>query len=123
MNAALRGTMALAAAVLLAGPALATVEMQVQAKKLGFEVTGNCLYCHAHSHSVEVMKQKAKTLNVSDGNCLGCHGGNIPSKLNERGRWLVAEKTRRGAKACDMAWLRDYKEPTPAPGGAAHPKP
>lgn len=118
MNAGLRGALALAAVVMLAAPALATVEMQVQAKKLGVEVTGNCLYCHAHSHSIEVMRQKAKTLSVNDGNCLACHGGNIPSKLNDRGRWLVAEKTRRGAKQCDMAWLREYKEPTPAPGAA-----
>ncbi len=118
MNAAVRRFLAVAAATLLAGPALATVEMQVQAKKLGFPV-GNCLYCHAHSHSVEVMKQKAKSLNLNDGNCLGCHGANIPSKLNERGRWLAAEKARRGAKQWDMAWLRDYKEPTPAPAATS----
>ncbi len=122
MNAALRATLAAAAMALTAAPALATVEMQVQAKKLGFPV-GNCLYCHAHSHSVEVMKDKAKNLHLSDGNCLGCHGANIPSKLNDRGRWLAAEKTRRGAKACDMAWLRDYKEPTPPPTATAHAKP
>ncbi len=121
MSTALRGAVA-AAVMLLAAPAMATVEMQVQAKKLGFPV-GNCLYCHAHSHSVEVMKQKAKALNLSDGNCLGCHGANIPSRLNDRGRWLVAEKTRRGARASDMAWLRDYREPTPAPVTAQHPKP
>lgn len=121
MSSALRATLALASLVLVAAPALATVEMQVEAKKLGLVVTGNCLYCHAHSHSVEVMKQKAKTLNVSDGNCLACHGGNIPSKLNDRGRWLVAEKARRGARRCDMAWLREYKEPTAAPTAARKP--
>ncbi len=122
MNAAFRGWAAASAMMLAAAPAMATVEMQVEAKKLGFPV-GNCLYCHAHSHSVEVMKEKAKALHLSDGNCLGCHGANIPSKLNARGRWLMAEKTKRGAKACEMAWLRDYKEPTPAPAAAAHPKP
>lgn len=125
MKAVLRATLVQAAVVLLAAPAVATVDMQLQAKKLGFEVTGNCLYCHAHAHSVDVMKQKAKALHVSDGNCLACHGANVPSKLNERGRWLVAEKTRRGAKQCDMAWLRDYKEsnPTPAPAGGTPRKP
>ena len=96
----------------------ATVEMQVAAKKLGYPVV-NCLYCHATSHSVDVMKQKAKALSMSDGNCLACHGANIPAKLNDRGHWLVAEKTKRSAKECDMAWLRDYKEPTPAPPRAA----
>jgi len=122
MSAAFRETLAAALAMLLASPAVATVEMQVQAKKLGFAV-GNCLYCHAHSHSVAVMKQKAKAFNLSDGNCLGCHGANIPSKLNDRGRWLVAEKTKRGVKACDMAWLHDYKEPTPAPAASSHQTP
>lgn len=95
-------------------PAKATVEMQIEAKKLGYHLT-NCLYCHAASHSVEVMKQKAKALNMNDGNCLACHGANVPAKLNGRGEWLVAEKKRRRAKDCQMAWLRDYKEPTPAP--------
>jgi mono/diheme cytochrome c family protein len=98
----------------LAARAEATVEMQVDAKKLGFAVA-NCLYCHATAHSIDVMKERAKGLHMSDGNCLACHGANIPAKLNDRGHWLVAEKTRRGAKQLDMAWLRDYKEPTPPP--------
>lgn len=106
---------ALAALGALGVPAQATVEMQIEAKKLGYAV-GNCLYCHAAAHSVDVMKQKAKSLNMSDGNCLACHGANIPAKLNERGAWLVAEKGRRRAKACDMAWLKAFKEPTPASG-------
>ncbi len=100
----------------------ATVEMEVQAKKLGFPVV-NCTYCHATPHAVDAMKQKAKALNINENNCLACHGANIPAKLNERGHWLVAEKARRGAKACDMAWLKDYKEPTPAPAVAHQPKP
>jgi hypothetical protein len=112
MNAAVRvGTFALSVLGLAAG-AGATVEMQVQAKKLGFSVP-NCLHCHASPHSVDVMKKKAKALQMSDGNCLACHGANAPAALNDRGRWLVAEKGRRGAKECDMAWLREYKEPAP----------
>ena len=121
MNAVLRGTLALAGVVLISSQALATVEMQVQAKKLGFPV-GNCLYCHAHSHSIDVMKQKAKTLGVNEGNCLACHGANIPSKLNDRGHWLVAERTKRGGKQWDMSWLHDYREPTPAPATSATPR-
>ena len=82
-----RAALLLAVIGVVAPRAEATVEMQVAAKKLGYPV-GNCLYCHAHSHSVEVMKEKAKALGVSDGNCLACHGANIPAKLNERGHWL-----------------------------------
>jgi hypothetical protein len=109
-----RAALLLAVIGVVASRAGATVEMQVAARKLGYTV-GNCLYCHAHTHSVGVMKEKAKALGVSEGNCLACHGANIPAKLNDRGHWLLAEKTKRGAKACDMAWLKDYKEPAAAP--------
>lgn len=102
---------ALSALLLLlsALPGGATVEMQNQAKKLGFAVK-NCLDCHASPHSVDVMKKKAQDLKMADGNCLACHGSSIPAALNEKGDWLVAEKARRGAKECDMAWLAHYKE-------------
>ena len=103
---------AVAVAAVLTGPALATVEMQVQAKRLGFAVP-NCLYCHASPHAIDKMKQRAKSLGMAEGNCLACHGANIPASLNERGSWLAAEKTRRGAKACDMTWLKDFKEARP----------
>ena len=109
-----RATVLLLSALTMAvPPARATVEMQNQAKKLGFAVQ-NCLYCHARTHSIDVMKQKAKSLGMSDGNCLACHGSDIPAKLNERGDWLAAERVKRGAKVADMAWLREYKEPAPA---------
>lgn len=117
-RAAVSIAVAVVVAAALAGPARATVEMQVQAKKLGFAVH-NCLYCHASPHAIEKMKQRAKSLGMAEGNCLACHGANIPASLNERGSWLAAEKAKRGAKACDMAWLKDFKEPTPA---AAPPK-
>jgi hypothetical protein len=97
----------------LVGPLGATVEMQNDAKRLGFKVQ-NCLYCHASPHAVEKMKAKAKQLAMADGNCLACHGANIPAGLNDRGYWLVAEKNRRKAKAWDMSWLKEYKEPAPA---------
>lgn len=106
-------------AMLLPSTAPATVEMQNQAKKLGFAVK-NCLDCHASPHSVDVMKKKAKELQMADGNCLACHGVNIPATLNRKGEWLVAEKARRNAKECDMAWLKDYKEPeAPKKGNAS----
>jgi len=96
--------------VLMTPAARATVEMQNQAKKLGYPLK-NCLYCHASPHAIEKMKETAQAINMSDGNCLQCHGADIPTTLNDRGRWLVAEKTRRKADEFDMAWLKDYKEP------------
>lgn len=126
MGRSRRSLVLLLAPVLLAStlPAGATVEMQNQAKKLGFAIK-NCLDCHASPHSVEVMKKKAKDLQMADGNCLACHGANIPAALNHRGEWLVAEKARRNVTEYDMAWLKDYKEPTePKPPGAKpEPKP
>lgn len=115
----------LSALAILVPRADATVEMEVQARKLGFAVQ-NCLYCHATAHAVDVMKKKAKALDMSDGNCLACHGSKIPAKLNERGQWLAAERVKRGAKDADMAWLREYKEPAPPtarPPAKTSPKP
>jgi hypothetical protein len=122
MKSVFASLVVLAALGALSVPAAATVEMQIDAKKLGF-TSVNCLYCHATAHSVEVMKDRAKALKMNDGNCLACHGGNIPAKLNDRGNWLVAEKGRRKARECDMAWLKEYKEPAPVPAktGTARP--
>jgi hypothetical protein len=114
--------------VLPAVPASGTVEMQKQAKKLGYAIT-NCLDCHASPHSAEVMKKKAKDTKMAEGNCMACHGASIPNVLNHKGDWLVSEKSRRNARECDMAWLKDYKEPVapkapPAkPGAKPAPKP
>lgn len=90
--------------------ARATVGMQNEAKKLGFPVK-NCLYCHASPHAVEEMKETARALDVAEGNCLLCHGSKVPSTLNDRGEWLVAEKARRKAEQAEMAWLAEYVEP------------
>ena len=116
-----RKAVLLVAIGLVPGLAGATVEMQSDAKKLGFPVR-NCLYCHASPHAVEKMQAKAKAAGMSEGNCLACHGANIPAALNHRGEFLVTEKGRRNAKGWDMAWLKDYKEPAPTPKPAA-PKP
>jgi hypothetical protein len=103
-----------AALSIAAPPAFATVDMQLEAKRLGFAVE-NCLYCHATPHAVDAMKKKAQAIGMSHGNCLACHGKDIPAKLNARGDWLAAQRARRKAKVADMAWLREYKEPTRAP--------
>lgn len=127
MSRLTRGLLAAAGWLLLATAGEATVEMQKQAKQLGFAVQ-NCLYCHASPHATEAMKAKARAARVSEGNCLACHGNDIPAALNHRGDWLVSQKLARGAKACDMAWLKDYKEPAreakpkPAPKPTPTPK-
>lgn len=110
---------AIVAALLVwpADRAAATDEMQIVAKKLGLPVT-NCLYCHASPHAAQVMKDKAKALAMAEGNCVACHGKDIPATLNDRGNWLVLEKRKRKAKECDMAWLKDYREPTPPPAAS-----
>lgn len=60
---------------------------------------------------------KAKKFGAKD--CTFCHvdpEGGPP--WNDRGKWLIAEKERRGADTVDVEWLADYK-----PGKAADSKP
>ena len=60
---------------------------------------------------------KAKKFGAKD--CTFCHvdpEGGPP--WNDRGKWLIGEKTRRGAETVDVEWLADYK-----PGKAADQKP
>lgn len=121
MRASRRVMLLTAGLSLLLPRAEATVEMQNQAKKLGFAVK-NCLYCHASPHAAETMQTKARALNIAEGNCIACHGRDVPAALNPRGDWLVAQKAARGTKACDMAWLKDYKERTPEPKAKPVPK-
>ena len=61
------------------------------------------------------MQKKAKELGITGvTDCLSCHGEKMPKKgaqtLNERGKWLVEQKTKKGAKEIDGAWLKDYVE-------------
>ena len=78
---------ALLAFVSGAGDAWATLDMQKKAKAAGFPAT-NCLYCHG-----EKMPKKGAVTH------------------NDRGKFLIAEKEKRKAKAIDMAWLKEYSEP------------
>jgi len=47
-------------------------------------------------------------------NCQYCHVDKLPKKdkdgheLNDVGKWLVAEKEKRGAKEVDGSWAKDY---------------
>jgi hypothetical protein len=66
------------------GTSSATLPIQKKAKELGFDAT-NCQYCHVE----KLPKKNAVT-------------------HNDRGKWLIAEKEKRGAKEVDPAWLKDY---------------
>ncbi len=82
------GIAALAAVALLCGPrpASATLQMQKAAKEAGFTEATSCMYCHGE----KLPKKDAHT-------------------MNERGKWLQAEKEKRKAKEVDVSWLKDYK--------------
>ena len=62
----------------------ATLPMQKKAKEAGFPAT-NCQYCH-----VEKLQKKGAVSH------------------NERGKWLIDQKAKKGAKEVDPAWLKDY---------------
>ena len=52
----------------------------------------------------------AKSRKFGAKDCTFCHvepEGGPP--WNDRGKWLIAEKQRRGAEAVDVEWLADYK--------------
>ena len=63
------------------------------------------------SADMEIQKQ-AKAAGVDVKNCQACHTASLPKKesheLNDAGKWLVAEKEKRGAAKVDGAWLKDY---------------
>ena len=58
------------------------------------------------------MQKKAKAAGIPAENCLYCHVEKLPKKdavtHNDRGKWLVAEKTKRNVKEVDPTWLKDY---------------
>jgi hypothetical protein len=60
---------------------------------------------------LEIQKQ-AKAAGVNVKNCQDCHVDKLPKKdaheLNDAGKWLVAEKEKRGASKVDGAWMKDY---------------
>ena len=73
-----------------ASPAVATAPMIAKAKEKGYPAK-NCQYCHA---SAVPKKDTFK-----------------PEDLNERGKFLMAEKDKQKAKDIDVDWLKNY------PGG------
>jgi hypothetical protein len=90
----------------------------MKGKGSGFGITAALLFwggwialSGTSSASLETQKQ-AKAAGVDAKNCQTCHVDKLPKKesheLNDAGKWLVAEKEKRGAKAVDGAWLKDY---------------
>lgn len=60
------------------------------------------------------MQKQAKDAGVQGVACTTCHVEKMPKKgamtLSDKGKWLVAQKDAKKAKAVDGAWLKDYKE-------------
>jgi hypothetical protein len=61
------------------------------------------------------MIKEAKDAGLPVQNCQYCHTEKVPKKdtfkpeeLNERGKWLHAEKEKRKAPKSDAAWLKEY---------------
>lgn len=60
------------------------------------------------------MQKQAKDAGVQGVTCMSCHNEKMPKKtamtLNDKGKWLVAQKDSKKAKEVDGSWLKDYKE-------------
>ena len=69
-------------------PAAATPQLFTEAKKAGLPAK-NCQYCHT------VATPKKETYK--------------PEQLNDRGKWLVAEKDNQKATDIKSSWLKNYK--------------
>ena len=70
--------------IALSGTSSGTMAMQKKAKEAGFAVD-NCTYCHN-----EKMPKKGE------------------STYNDRGKWLMDQKAKKGAAEVDVNWLKDY---------------
>jgi hypothetical protein len=96
------------------GTARATLSLQQRAIGLGYPAQ-ECTYCH--TFSMAHMQKRARELGITSMNCLTCHGNKLPKSgpglFNARGKWLLAEKTRREAKQIDPAWLKGFVESKP----------
>ncbi len=92
--------------------------MKLRGSRLAAMVTG-LVWCGwiafsaTSSATLDIQKQ-AKAAGVDAKTCQYCHVDKIPKKEagqhdhNDVGKWLVAQKEKRGAKAVDGAWLKDY---------------
>jgi len=64
------------------------------------------------SNATPAIQKSAKAAGIAADNCMYCHAEKLPKKgavtENDRGKWLVEEKTKRNAKEVDGAWLKEY---------------
>lgn len=64
------------------------------------------------SSATLLIQRKAKELGFPAQKCTYCHNEAFPKKggatHNDRGNWLIAEKTKRQVKEVDPAWLKEY---------------
>ncbi len=88
----------------------ATPSLGKQAQAVGLPAK-DCIYCHTFASDHQWAR--ARSMGISPGNCVACHGSKLPADkvYNDRGKWLIAERERRKAKEVDGAWLKDYVEP------------
>jgi len=92
--------------------------MKVRGSRLAAMVTG-LVWCGwiafsaTSSATLDIQKQ-AKAAGIDAKTCQYCHVDKLPKKdegkhdHNDVGKWLIAQKDKRGAKAVDGAWLKDY---------------
>ena len=91
--------------------------MRAHGSRIGFITAllvsaGWIVFSPASRGDMDIQKE-AKAAGVADVKCQSCHTAAMPKKdshdLNDTGKWLVAEKEKRGAKKVDGAWLKDKK--------------
>jgi ketosteroid isomerase-like protein len=74
-----------------------------------FFVASIVLSLYGNASAFPPFVAKAKKFGAKD--CTFCHVDPLGGPpWNERGKWLVEEKTKRNADAIDVEWLVDYKE-------------
>ena len=92
--------------------------MRIHGSRIGLTAAllvwaGWIAFAPATKADMEIQKQ-AKAAGADVKNCQTCHTATLPKKeshdLNDAGKWLVAEKEKRGAAKVDGAWLKDYKK-------------
>ena len=92
--------------------------MRIHGSRLGMTAgllvwAGWIAFSGASKADMEIQKQ-AKAAGADVKNCQTCHTATLPKKdshdLNDAGKWLVAEKEKRGAPKVDGAWLKDYQK-------------
>jgi hypothetical protein len=91
--------------------------MKTKGSRLGAMV-GLLVWCgwialSATSTATMDIQKQAKAAGVDAKNCQYCHVDKLPKKdkgqheSNDVGKWLIAEKEKRNAKAVDGAWVKD----------------